>query len=108
MYKKSNEKINGLKIVRGSDLNADNNRFPNRYLLLKELSNDNFQVLDFGDFKQYNLEKLSEVYIINKDLLNELNSSIGNLLKDVGGWLKNTGNVFLIDTKQFRIMRTKP
>jgi len=103
LYVKSIKAINGLKIVKGTDLNKNNTQFPDRYLLLKYLSEDKFIVMDFGDFKKYNLEKLSEVYEIDKNKLDQLHQPIGFLLTDINNWLTNTNNEFLIDTKEFRM-----
>lgn len=52
LYIKTDKTASSFKIVSGKDLNERNVEFPDRYLLLKDLGDKKFLVLDFGDFPQ--------------------------------------------------------
>lgn len=103
LYIDTNEKARGYKVQSGIEMNPENNKFPDRYMLLKHLDKDRFTVYDFGDIPKYNLEKCLNYYTINIKLSEAYSVIIFELLKDVNYWLDMTGNEFVIDTKMFRM-----
>lgn len=103
LYLVTNEVAKGYKIQSGAEININNRGLPDRYLLLKHLSEDKFVVCDFGDISKYNLEKCLKYYKINDDLLNYYAEAIFNVLNAINSWLETTGWEFIIDTKMFRM-----
>lgn len=103
LYIDTKETAQGYKIQSGTEINPENNKFPNRNLLLKRLDEDKFIVCDFGDIPKNNLEKCLNYYEINPKLLEAYSAAIFELLKDINDWLDVTGKEFVIDTKMFRM-----
>jgi len=103
LYVETEKKASSFKIVSGKNLNEKNVEFPDRYLLLKELGNSKFLVVDFGDFHQYNVNKLLKIYKINKNYADMYVDVIFDIINEVNTWLDLTDREFLIDTKMFRL-----
>lgn len=103
LYIDTEERAEGYEIQNGIEINPENNKFPNRWLLLKHLDKDKFIVWDFGDIPKYNLKKCLNYYEINSKQLEAYSAVIFELLKDINGWLDVTGKEFVIDTKMFRM-----
>ncbi len=106
LYINTKEKAKGYKVQSGVEMNPENIKFPDRYMLLKHLDNDKFIVCDFGDIPKYNLGNCLNYYTINNKLLEVYSTVIFELIKDINRWLDLTGKEFVIDTKMFR-MRSK-
>lgn len=102
LYIETEETAKGYKVQSGLDINPENKKFPDRHLLLKQLTGDEFVVCDFGDIPKYNLEKCLKYYRINNKLIGYYAEVIFDLLKDINNWLDATGLEFVIDTKMFR------
>jgi len=102
LYSKTDKKTTIFKIVSGKEINERNINFPDRYILLKILSENNFLVVDFGDFPQYNLDRLLHVFKINEKYLEVYAGAIFDLISDINNWVNLTSREFLIDTKMFR------
>jgi len=103
LYSEIGQKAKGYKVQSGIEMNSENKKFPDRYILLKHLAEDKFVVCDFGDIAKYNLEKCLNYYKINDKLLSHYAEIIFDLLNDINSWLNVTGREFVIDTKMFRI-----
>ncbi len=103
LYVDTEKKASSFKIVDGKDLNEENAKFPDRYLLLKDLGNNKFLVADFGDFPRYNIDKLLKIFKINDKYIDIYVDAIFDLINEINHWANLTGREFLIDTKMFRI-----
>jgi hypothetical protein len=103
IYYSTTELDTSYKVIPGRELHPDNIRFPNRHLLLRDVGGDKAQVIDFGDFRQYNQDKLLEVFTVNESNLTEYASAIYYLMKQINDWTRLTNREFVIDTKMFRI-----
>lgn len=97
------KKAVSFKIVSGKELNKENVKFPDRYLLLKELGNNKFLVVDFGDFPQYNTDELLKIFKINNKYIEIYVDIIFDLINKINNWIYLTGGEFLIDNKMFRL-----
>ncbi len=75
------------------------------YLLLKELDNDKFLVEDFGDIEKYNISKSLNFYKVNDNCKDILSNHIYLILVNIKNWLKLTGYEFIIDSKEFKIIK---
>lgn len=103
LYIESTESTNDYKIVRGKEMNEENEKYPDRYLLLKKLEDEKFLVQDFGDFVKYKIVGLLQYYRLNEKYLDIYTESIFDLIKEINNWLDLTGKEFLIDTKMFKL-----
>jgi len=103
LYIKTDKKASPFKIVSGKELNEKNIKFPDRYILLKILSDNKFLVVDFGDFPHYDADKLLQIFKINEKYLEVYADAIFDLVSDINNWVKLTGEQFLVDTKMFRL-----
>jgi hypothetical protein len=103
LYVDTGEKTSSFKIVNGKDLNEENAKFSDRYLLLKDLGNNKFLVADFGDFPRYNIDKLLRIFKINSKYIDIYIDAISDMITEINNWVDLTGGEFLIDTKMFRL-----
>lgn len=103
LYVETEKKATSFKIVSGKELNRENAKFPDRYLLLKELGNNKFLVVDFGDFPQYNTDELLKIFKINSKYIEIYVDIICDLINKINNWINLTDREFLIDTKMFRL-----
>jgi len=103
LYTKTDKEATSYKIVAGKELARDNIKFPDRYLLLKDLGDNKSIVADFGDFPLYNVNKLLNFFTINEGYLEAYAESILQLIQEINNWVNLTGAEFVIDTKMFRI-----
>jgi hypothetical protein len=99
----TNLKTENFKAVRGSEVNIENVSFKDRFLLLREISDDKFVVQDFGDFPKYNQDKLLNIYCLNNAGIQLVTENVYSLFENINTWLKLSGNEFIIDTKMFKI-----
>lgn len=106
IYIYTNQKAKGYKIQSGIEMNPENKKFSDRYILLKYLTDDRFIVYDFGDIAKYNLEKCLNYYKINNKFMIPYSAVVFDLLAEINNWLNITGNEFVVDTKMFK-MRNK-
>ena len=105
LYARTEEEASSFKVVAGSELNSENIRFPNRYLLLKDLTDNRCVVADFGDFAPYDVDKLLRMFVVDQGFLEIYSGAIFDLLGDVSNWLQLTGGEFVVDPKVFRMRR---
>lgn len=103
LYTRTKRKTSEYKIKSGKEVSKKNLEYPDRYLLLKHMTEDNYQVVDFGDFAPYQLEKLLSIYNLNKKYIAVYAEEINNMMQQINRWLDLTGKEFLIDTKMFRL-----
>jgi len=103
LYSRTEKEATSYKIVVGKELNKDNIEFPDRYLLLKDLGNNQFLVADFGDFAPYNMNKLLQIFVSNQRYLETFSDAIFDLVREINKWVDLTGGEFVIDTKMFRL-----
>ena len=103
LYASTNKKATSYKIVRGKELNEKNIKFPDRYLLLKDLGDNTAQVADFGDFPPYNISKLLQIFTLKEKYLETFSSAILDLIGEINIWVDLTGGEFIIDTEMFRL-----
>lgn len=103
LYIKTDKTASSFKIVSGKDLNERNVEFPDRYLLLKDLGDKKFLVLDFGDFPQYSIDKLLQIFKIADKYIDIYADAIFDLISEINNWVNLTGEEFLVDTKMFRL-----
>ena len=61
LYSGIEKEATSYRIIAGKELNEDNVKFPDRYLLLKDLGDNKSLVADFGDFPKYNKSKLLRI-----------------------------------------------
>lgn len=97
-FKTTNRTNKEYKIIHGTDLNIQNQIYPDRYLLLEK----NNQVRDFGDFRQEDIKRLLEIYKINESNKIQYCSIVYNTLLTINSWLEETGWEFIIDTKTYK------
>lgn len=105
LYRETSKKNSSYRIVNGKELNPSNTEFPDRYILLKDLGNNKHLIADFGDFKQYNVEKLLYIFNVNENLLKIYSETIANLILEFNNWVDLTGSEFIIDSKMFRFKK---
>jgi len=103
LYVEIEKKASSFKMMSGKDLNEENVKFPDRYILLKNLGNNKFLVADFGDFPQYNIDKLLKIFKINNKYIDIYVDAILDIINEINNWADLTDNEFLIDTKIFRL-----
>jgi len=103
LYTSTDKETTLYKIVHGKELNNENIKFPDRYLLLRDLGNNKSLVADFGDFPLYNVNKLLQIFTINERYLEIYSSVIFDLVREINNWTDLTGGEFVIDTKMFRL-----
>jgi hypothetical protein len=108
LYVNTNKKVDNYKITSGKEISDRNIEYPDRYLLLRYLKGDKYQVADFGDFAPYRVGDLLNIFRFNNKYIKDYSDSIYDFIKAINEWLDLTGSEFLIDTKMFRLgMKTK-
>lgn len=103
LYVETEKKASSFKIVRGKDINEENVKFLDRYLLLKDLGDNKFLVADFGDFPRYNMDKLLKIFKINNIYIDIYVDAMLDVINEINNWVDLTDSEFLIDTKMFRL-----
>jgi len=103
LYVNIEKKLKNYKITSGKEISDRNIDYPDRYLLLRHLKDDKYQVTDFGDFAPYHVGDLLNIFRFNKKYLEDFSDSISDFIKRINEWLDLTGTEFLIDTKMFRL-----
>ena len=108
LYVNTKKKVDNYKITSGEEISDRNIEYPDRYLLLRYLEGDKYQVADFGDFAPYHVGDLLNIFRFNNKYIEDYSDSIYDFIKTINEWLDLTGSEFLIDTKMFRLgMKTK-
>jgi len=103
LYARTEKEATSYRIVAGEQLNRDNIRFPNRYLLLRDLTDSKYILVDFGDFHPYNIDKLLQVFVVDHRFIGIYGGAIFDLLREINNWINSTGREFVVDTKMFRL-----
>jgi hypothetical protein len=108
LYVNTEKKVDNYKITNGKEISDRNIEYPDRYLLLRYLEGDKYQVADFGDFAPYHVGDLLNIFRFNNKYIEGYSDSIYDFIKTINEWLDLTGGEFLIDTKMFRLgVKTK-
>ena len=105
LYVETKKKVKGFKIAKGTEFNKENIKYPDRYILLKDLKEDKFVVFDFGDFDKYNIPRLNNEYVINPNRSSVISETISGVMQNFNNWLKLTDYEFIIDTQMFKMTR---
>ena len=107
---KTEKKADDYKIISGDQLNpAENNKLPDRLILLKKIDDEKGVVVDFGDFKKYQAVDLLNYYRIKKEYADYMAEIINNIIVVINEWISSTGYEFIIDENLFKpIMRVCP
>lgn len=86
-------------------LNMKSEDLPDRLILGENLENDQFRVVNFGDFKgKMRIEALIYYHQINEEKIGLYTDLINDFIKITYEWLEATGGEFILDTfKQFEI-----
>ena len=109
LYQPIDKKAHGYKIQAGRELNDSNTKYPDRYLLLKELADDKYQVADFGDFPLYQIPKLLYYFQVNRKYTGVYALEISDFIATINQWIELTGTEFIVDTRMFRMgIRANP
>lgn len=107
LYLVTDMKADGYVIQGGKDISERNTEYPDRYLLLRHLTDDSYLVADFGDFAPYQVKNLLKICKVNKKYLESYANSISDIVGRINQWVRSTGNEFLIDTNMFRPASTR-
>ena len=103
IFERADKTMIGYKVVKGEDLNPENAKYKDRFLLLKDVGEGEYQVTDFGDFPKYNQDQLLSVFVVKEIAIGYLTTGISKTLSDINKWLTLTGGEFVIDAKMFNI-----
>ena len=99
LYNDTNENAIGYKIQSGTEMNPENKKFPDRYMLLKHLSEDKFIVNDFGHISKYNWDKCLKYFKVNNGIITFYAEVIFELLEDINIWLDTKTQNLLLTQK---------
>lgn len=102
LYLPTKENVKGYKIESGENLNKNNTDYPDRYILLKHIEQNNYRVKDFGDFPLYQKENLLKIYRVNEKYIENFATSIMTLINALKRWVELTNYEFIIDPKMFK------
>jgi hypothetical protein len=91
-FEAAERKVEGHRIVTGRELSASNVDLPDRLLLLKDMGEGKFVVKDFGDFRQYDKDKLLDVYAIVTAQLDDYVERLWRVISSVRDWIVTTGS----------------
>lgn len=95
-----------LHVVDSSQI-THNNQYPDRYILMKKINEQESQVHNFGDFYPGNVSDLLNYYQFNEEYLDKYAGSILLLIKSFNNWLQLTNNEIILDfVKTFRAKQT--
>ena len=94
--------VKGFKVQSGIKINPDNSEYNDRYLLLKVLENNQYQVYDFGDFEKFKMPNLLFKCTVNPKYIFLFSDVIYDTLISINNWLNETGTEFLIDKRMYK------
>jgi len=99
------EESKEYKAISGLTENPKNLQYPNRFILLKKVDEDNEKVQDFGDFiEQDKIDGLIRMFKFNPKYIESYTNTIRQFIKIAEKWLDNTNGEFIIENiKQFEI-----
>lgn len=103
LYIDIGKEVNSYKVVKGTEIHKENIKFPNRYLLLKDLGNDKFLVENAGDFPPYKVNSLLKIFKINEKYLEIYSAALSDLISEINKWLDLTGREFILEHKMFKV-----
>jgi hypothetical protein len=95
-------KSDSYKVIEGKKMNPENPK--DEYLLLKKMdAEDQGIVIDFGNIKKYNVDRLLIYQIIEGDNFMHFSSCMSELFHSIENWVDNTGGNLILDPLTFRI-----
>ncbi len=103
LYIVTDVKAEGYVVKAGTEISERNTDYPDRYLLLRQLKDDKYLVVDFGDFAPYQFQNLLKICKVNRKYLQNYADAIYEMVRQINQWVKSTGDEFLIDTNVFRM-----
>jgi len=99
----SGDCLEGHKATDGREFDlSSEGALPDRLLLLKDLGDGTYQVVDFGDFARGHRSDLLKMYSVNPKLRSEYSSRIWAVLNGVAHWSEITDSEFIVDERVFR------
>lgn len=87
----------------GAQIGEHNTTFPDRYLLLRRLEKGKVEVVDFGDFAPYEIQKLLKTCKVNPKYTSILAQAVFGVIEAINGWVDRTDSEFIVDSRMFRI-----
>lgn len=103
LYVPIDKEVQGYKVQAGIEMNELNSKYPDRYLLLKNLKDDIYQVADFGDFPLNQVSKLLHLFRVNEKYAQVHAQEIFSTIEAFNKWIELTGTELLLDMKMFRL-----
>ncbi|MES2331141.1 MAG: hypothetical protein V4539_16170 [Bacteroidota bacterium] len=94
LFVDTGKKVIGYDLITGKDLNASNPA--NRFILSKSLNSVDAVIVDFGDFKPYDQNRLLNYHVIFHQNFNSYAIAIHNLIASIHYWVENSGNSIMI------------
>src|SRR5208283_4940904 len=86
--------------VSGIEMNKSNEKYPDRYILLRKLDKDHGQVADSGDFiEKRRVQKLLTLFQMNPIYLDTYTNMITDFIEFTNTWLTATNGEFTIVRK---------
>jgi hypothetical protein len=98
----ANSKSIKYSCISGEKINKQNNEYPNRMLLLSKVDNKKGKVIDFGDFKKSDQEKLLKEYKIEKDKIDYICELFYDFISEINTWIKQCNSTLLINPRYIR------
>lgn len=108
LFEEQSHQTKDYIISRGTKMQIDNKKYPNRYILLKPLKHGSYMVAGFGDFDEMFANNLLSQYAISHEYIDQYTDILYTLLVDIRQWVEITKSEILIDTSQFRLRETIP
>ncbi len=102
-FELTGETASGFTIQSGLEMNEQNIDFPDRYLLLRSLEKQKYEVTDFADFPKYAIPNLLKCYTPRKSAVEELVDIIFSFNLSAKNWIGMTGDELILDTNNFRL-----
>lgn len=96
IFEQQKEKAIKYKAVNGLELNPRNVEYPNRFLLLRHIKDDQYVVQEFGDFDMKDRDKLLNYYRVKPEYIIPCSDVVHKLTQEISKWIKLTGPVFSI------------
>lgn len=102
-------KISDFEAISGMSINPKNTEYPDRFILLKKLDNNNRMVQDFGDFiERDKIEGLTNQYTLNPDYIDSYTLKIREFIQIAEKWLDLTNGEFIIENNKMFELKTLP
>jgi len=107
LYIRNDNIIDIYRIVDYQEMGIENNEHFGKYMLVKDVAEDKFLVVDFGNFLESDKTKLLYSYSLNEEYASEYAEKIENVIKALNKWINIMGNEIVIDMDEFKISINK-